>query len=1140
MWSKLAHSYPVDLFFGCLIPKETRPVRISPVSKAEAKRERQKQWRQMREERRSTLSQVTGLDVSQITEMLLSEERWDAFEEFFQAGGSRRLLFFYQASTSSEGTTMPAKLLITHGSHECLRGVCYIFLRVTEKALTVANIANEVVFQQLDGSGGNLVQSLVDYFEKLVIPLLENMDDWGTLGKTGQSSDVDEFFVGVRRYLEAMNSARVNMDDKIDLSTEEESNLVAQLSNPNELPNIVNSFESMERLNRLVQKWGNEIEKLLNQSEQIRRESDDIGPSVELAYWRGRMIRFANLIDEMRTPPVQAVIMALQYARARIIKYWRQLDNRITEAANEAKDNVKYLSTLDNFLGSFSNATPSKLGQQIPVILNAIRMIYCISQHYNTSERVTSLFVKITNQLIGACRHYVSHGVSRIWDLPRSVLSARINECTQLNRDYQEHFHRVRRKLMENPSGKQFDFSETYIFGKFDIYCSQLKNLLNILDLMDRFGALNDLKLEGVESIVARYKTLCDNLKKHNFDSTEQMKKDVERRLNILSKFRKLEFCQMDLDAKYAIVLRAFSTELNNIGHLYEQQKVDPPIARNMTPIAGKIYWARHLFYQIDTPMQHFKHSCPDTLLTPDGQKCVKQFNKIANVLVHYELIHHQAWCRAMEEGLVGLSASLLIRSPQTEKLLVNFDVEIWQMTCEARYILKELIAEIEESEAEIPTLLIPLFKTFTDRVQHALSPGLSILTWSTTSVEEYMTKVRDELDALRLITKRASDILQCRIDEVLDEMAHTSLCDLPENGQVTLAAFLKITEDTVYTATKHLARLILVHNLCYEICQAMADSCLFETVKGSEVETTVSELSVFICLSILGVPRPEPSDSKSNSVERALNELIELIKNHMDPNQTGRLSTEEGYECLQHERRRGRCLECQPCQFFSFLNTYAQRNTEALVLCTKRTLEAIKSRMQINASKYKRDWSGQEEQSRVPLLEVSLNLAIPNVVMQPSLEEIQTGLQKAINLILRTSEGIKVWDHMILSQMQHQKELDRMAEQQGEDTMRAQNAGGSPIKPLHRQISEHKDVIKVVLQLNNILNGFKEEVGAFLKSRSKYSDLWNTDPQTCVSEFMKTKPILSEINAQMKHYLVSYQSRNMSAYSSNTWCLSS
>ncbi|VDQ14731.1 unnamed protein product [Trichobilharzia regenti] len=68
------------------------------------------------------------------------------------------------------------------------------------------------------------------------------------------------------------------------------------------------------------------------------------------------------------------------------------------------------------------------------------------------------------------------------------------------------------------------------------------------------------------------------------------------------------------------------------------------------------------------------------------------------------------------------------------------------------------------------------------------------------------MEKVLSELDRLKLLIKRTSDILNCRIEDVFEDMAETSLCDLPEDDQVTLDQFIQITETTVAYAAESLS----------------------------------------------------------------------------------------------------------------------------------------------------------------------------------------------------------------------------------------------------------------------------------------------------------------------------------------------
>ena len=86
---------------------------------------------------------------------------------------------------------------------------------------------------------------------------------------------------------------------------------------------------------------------------------------------------------------------------------WRSIELRVTEALNEAKDNVKYLATLEKFIEPLYDGTPETIKDTLPALMNSIKMIHTIARYYNTNDRMTGLFVKITNQMINNCKYNI-------------------------------------------------------------------------------------------------------------------------------------------------------------------------------------------------------------------------------------------------------------------------------------------------------------------------------------------------------------------------------------------------------------------------------------------------------------------------------------------------------------------------------------------------------------------------------------------------------------------------------------------------------------------------------------------------------------------------------------------------------------
>ena len=86
-----------------------------------------------------------------------------------------------------------------------------------------------------------------------------------------------------------------------------------------------------------------------------------------------------------------------------------------------------------------------------------------------------------------------------------------------------------------------------------------------------------------------------------------------------------------------------FNKEIENIRLLYQKCREDPPIPRDMPPVAGKIAWARQLYRKIQEPMDIFALH-PAVFEGVEAKKVVRCYNKVAEVLLKFEMLYHQAW----------------------------------------------------------------------------------------------------------------------------------------------------------------------------------------------------------------------------------------------------------------------------------------------------------------------------------------------------------------------------------------------------------------------------------------------------------------------------------------------------------------
>ncbi|KFU84710.1 Dynein heavy chain 8, axonemal, partial [Chaetura pelagica] len=1122
------------------------------------------------------VSTSLGLDLKTVEEMILDSLSLEAIDAFFAKGGSRVLRFFYQEGEAPGvecGRIIPGVAkddrvmrLYVDNTPERFVGRCLFFIRFkNDSPINEKTIHEETFFGVLDATEG-LLHGIMSIIQNIFLPAVLTTSNWGALSQNKQDTkDKQNFVEKIKRFFSFLEGAIVSIEGTVALTQIDYIDF-SKLQTPEKIDAAANNPDMCHQLEEVLMIWYKQIEQVLIESKQIRKEADDSGPLTEIEYWRSMSAKFNFIIEQIKGPECRAVINVLNAGRSKLRRMWQELDARITDAANESKDNVKYLSIIEKVCYPLYKCDLVSMTHGIPNLIHAIKMIHRFSKYYNTSERMTSLFIKITNQMVRTCRAYITDdGLSSPWEQNTSTVTGKIKECMDLFNEYRKCFHKTRQEILETLGEKRFEVSELYIFGKSNAFCRRLEKITEIINIVETFSALNLSTIEGIDAIAIKFRNIYQSVQKKHYDildpRTTEFDMDFmnfmakiegletqiqtfmrtcfqkiltsQQALQLLQRFKNLRMPCLEEETAHTVhcILQHYVGELEAIKKLYQIQKDDPPLARNMPPVAGKIRWARQLYKRIYEPINYF-HKKSNILKSPGGKEVVRLYNRIVRVIVELEVAYHKAWMKEVSQLQYPLQATVFICHPNTGKFLVNFDPQIPEIIHETKCMIKlglevpeqaKKIVKIEDNlsstklrlegllqcyedlRQETPGFFVNLMAPRMEKIEDVLREGLTIWTWSSVTLESFFQEADQVLDIFKEFLKKVNFVREVRINVMLKEISSTLLITLPVDGPTEVEDMLSRNK----TFTEECARLL--------------------NHKSREIEDAVEELvSIF-------KSNYEIKDPNETSEEQALpvKEKRIMFGNTEEDRKTSSagLRGDEDFKKVFCDEKE--------IYFFSDESDYKElvayfsyQLMGSLQKATQLSLDNLKKRIFVsNKTTFGGAMSsiGSRKSEEIPFLKAEVHLVVPNVVIVPSLDDIQQAINSMIQFILEVSRGVAQWGQRLLQRSRLKSEA---APQQasspgfasrGKKGTKWEKSVGNilarKLRNFYSDVAGHDGVSQLVRLLSSSTNSVRELANEVLQEFKKYKVLWTEDRDAEVQEFLASSPSLTEIKEKIRHY---------------------
>ncbi|XP_064619187.1 dynein axonemal heavy chain 10-like isoform X2 [Lineus longissimus] len=506
----------------------------------------------------------------------------------------------------------------------------------------------------------------------------------------------DEFLINMEKFASSINRTIQQIEGEVRLE-------IPDIELSPDMDENLNNPDIIAEVEMIVLNWDRQLGAALDQM--LKKIPQGNGPLAEIDFWRERNAGLSALVEQLKLPKVQQIFNVYESLDTHVEDHRADLNKYYTEA----KDNVRFLSTLERHFKNITHgATFHVVIDTIPSMMNALRMVWIISRHYNRDERMVPLMERIAWELAERVAKVIN--IRTLYKDEPPDVKKKTSEARRMLELWRESYFEVRAKIEQSGRDARWEFDRRRLFERTNYMVSICKDLYDVAQVLEEFYNIFGPELKAVtgdpkriEDVLKRVAALVNPLEEVNFDPfslkhqtswksvMEWFYREVESIENEAKMFidesfkslrsaegafdmllnfkhiRSREVINAQMMMKFNDILLQYGKEVDIMDSLFQENKGHPPLHKNHPPVAGAIYWEKSLFHRIKHTIIRFQ-TMEDMMTSDQGKAARAKYLHVAKQMKAYEDHKYEQWKDNVEQVLPSLLKRNLLIKP-AEKL---------------------------------------------------------------------------------------------------------------------------------------------------------------------------------------------------------------------------------------------------------------------------------------------------------------------------------------------------------------------------------------------------------------------------------------------------------------------------------------